>query len=90
MSSRRTKIEIIHDILSAIQKKGGKIKPTHLLYKSNLSYKKMLEYVKELISKDMVGEEELKGKRMYSITDKGAAYIQEFKKIKEFSDSFGL
>lgn len=90
MSIRRTKIEIIYDILVAIQKKGGKIKPTHLLYKSNLSYKKMLEYVNELISKGMVGEDEFKGKRMYSITEKGAAYIQEFKKIKEFSDSFGL
>lgn len=90
MSSRRTKIEIIHDILSAIQKKGGKIKPTHLLYKSNLSYKKMLEYVGELIKKEMVGEEEVKGKKMYAITDKGNDYIQEFKKIKEFSDSFGL
>ncbi len=90
MSKRRTKIEIINDILGAIQKKGGKIKPTHLLYKSNLSYKKMLEYVNELIKKGMMGEAEVKGKRMYSITDKGADYIQEFKKIKEFSDSFGL
>ena len=90
MSIRRTKIEIIHDILNAIQKKGGKIKPTHLLYKSNLSYKKMLEYVNELIKKDMVKEDIIKGKRMYSITEKGAAYIQEFKKIKEFSESFGL
>jgi predicted transcriptional regulator len=90
MSTRRTKIEIIHDILSAIQKKGGKIKPTHLLYKSNLSYKKMLEYVNELISKGMVGEDTVKDKRMYTITEKGIDYIQEFKKIKEFSDSFGL
>ena len=90
MGTRRTKIEIIHDILAAIQKKGGKIKPTHLLYKSNLSYKKMLEYVGELISKDMMSEEEEKGKKIYTITEKGAAYIQEYKKIKEFSDSFGL
>lgn len=90
MSLRRTKIEIIFDILKAIQEKGGKIKPTHLLYKSNLSYKKMLEYVKELIEKDMVGEEEKDGKKMYTITEKGINYIQEFRKIKEFSDSFGL
>ncbi|MBW2988708.1 DUF4364 family protein [Candidatus Woesearchaeota archaeon] len=90
MSIRRTKIEIIHDILDAIQKKGGKIKPTHLLYKSNLSYKKMLEYVGELIKKGMVEEKEEKGKKAYSITDKGREYVQQFKKIKEFSDSFGL
>jgi len=87
---RRTKIEIINDILGAIQQKGGKIKPTHLLYKSNLSYKKMLEYVNELITKEMVKEDAFKGKKVYTITDKGISYIQEFKKIKEFSDSFGL
>ncbi|MEA2037458.1 MAG: winged helix-turn-helix domain-containing protein [Nanoarchaeota archaeon] len=90
MSVRRTKIEIIHDILRAIQEKGGKIKPTHLLYKSNLSYKKMLEYVNELMNKGMMLETEVKGKKMYTITDKGISYTQEFKKIKEFSDSFGL
>lgn len=87
---RRTKIEIIYDILMAIQGKGGKIKPTHLLYKSNLSYKKMLEYVNELIGKEMMDEKMIKGKKMYSITEKGINYIHEFKKIKEFSDSFGL
>jgi len=90
MSIRRTKIEIINDILGAIQQKGGKIKPTHLLYKSNLSYKKMLEYLDELINKEMVGEHEKDGKKVYIITEKGINYIQEFKKIKEFSDSFGL
>ncbi len=90
MSKRRTKIEIINDILGAIQKKGGEIKPTHLLYKSNLSYKKMLEYVDELIEKDMMEEKSLKGKKTYSITEKGNNYTQQFKKIKEFSDSFGL
>lgn len=90
MSLRRTKIEIINDILKAINDKGGKIKPTHLLYKSNLSYKKMLEYLDELIKKEMVKEDLVKGKKGYAITEKGVAYIQEFRKIKEFSDSFGL
>ncbi|MBU0627885.1 MAG: hypothetical protein KKC75_01740 [Nanoarchaeota archaeon] len=90
MNERRTKIEIINDILKAIYEKGGRIKPTHLLYKSNLSYKKMLEYLSELIQKEMVKEDVFKGKKGYAITDKGIHYIQEFKKIKEFSDSFGL
>ena len=90
MSTRRTKIEIIHDILWAIQEKGGKIKPTHLLYKSNLSYKKMLEYLGELISKGMVGESMFKEKKVYMITDKGLHYVQEFKKIKEFYIESGI
>ena len=90
MSARRTKIEIIHDILTSIQQKGGKIKPTHLLYKSNLSHKKMMEYLKELMDKKMVGEI-FEGKdKKYIITEEGLKYIFEFKKIKEFTDSFGL
>lgn len=90
MSVRRTKIEIIHDILTSIQQKGGKIKPTHLLYKSNLSHKKMMEYLEELKAKKMV-EEKFEGKdKKYVITEEGLKYIFEFKKIKEFTDSFGL
>ena len=89
MSLRRSKIEIINDILIAIQEKGGRIKPTHLLYKSNLSHEKMKQYVEELINKKMVEEELVDGK-YYIITNKGRKYIDEFKKIKEFSDSFGL
>ena len=89
MSLRRSKIEIINDILTAIQEKGGKIKPTHLLYKSNLSHEKMKQYVEDLINKKMVEEELVDGK-YYIITNKGRKYIDEFKKIKEFSESFGL
>ena len=89
MSLRRSKIEIINDILTAIQEKGGRIKPTHLLYKSNLSHEKMKQYIEDLINKKMVEEELVDGK-YYIITNKGRKYIDEFKKIKEFSESFGL
>lgn len=90
-SKRRTKIEIVHDILKAIQDKGGRIKPTHLLYKSNLSHKKMIEYVNELMAKEMMTEEELKGgNKQYLITNKGFQYIIQFKQIQEFSNAFGL
>ena len=90
-SKRRTKIEIIHDILKAIQDKGGRIKPTHLLYKSNLSHKKMIEYVTELKEKEMMEEHELKGgNKQYLITNKGFQYLIQFKQIQEFSNAFGL
>ena len=89
-SKRRGKLEIIHDMLNSIQLKGGKIKPTHLLYKSNLSHSKMKEYLDELIGKGMVDEIEEKGKKMFIITDKGNNFLLEFGRIKEFSDSFGL
>ena len=89
-SKRRGKLEIINDMLKSIQNKGGKIKPTHLLYKSNLSHSKMKEYIEELTSKEMIGETQDKGKKMIMITDKGYDFLLEFERIKEFSDSFGL
>ena len=87
---RRTKLEIIHDVLRAIQEKGGKIKPTHLLYKSNLSHKKMVEYLDELHGKGFIEEHKAKDGKKIVLTDKGFSFLGEFKKIKEFTDSFGL
>tara|TARA_Y100000310_G_scaffold319520_1_gene374907 strand:+ start:604 stop:879 length:276 start_codon:yes stop_codon:yes gene_type:complete len=87
---RRGKIEIIADILRSIQDKGGKIKPTHLLYKSNLSHVKLMEYVDILLGKGMIEEQIVKGRKMFSMKDPGHKFLLEFERIKEFSDSFGL
>ena len=88
--SRRVKIEIINDMLVSMLENGGKIKPTHLLYKSNLSHSKMKQYINELESKGMIEELNDRGHKFFSITDKGVWFINEFKRIKEFSDAFGL
>ena len=49
MDKKRTRLEIIRDILEVIKTKSGKITPTHILYKSNLSYSMMEQYIKEMI-----------------------------------------
>ena len=90
MSGRRTKIEIIYDILKAIQDKQGIIKPTHLLYKSNLSHQKMKLYLKELIEKELITVKHDKKGKYYMISDNGLKFLVEYKKIREFTDSFGL
>lgn len=90
MSVRRSKLEIIHDMLQAIQDRNGKIKPTHLLYKSNLSHQKMKESLEELVDKQMVREEKGKHGAYIIITDAGLKFLQEFKRMKEFTESFGL
>ena len=87
---RRGRLEIIADILRSIQNKKGNIKPTHLLYKSNLSHAKLKEYVGILMKKGMIEEQEVKGKKMFLIKDQGYKFLLEFERIKEFSDSFGL
>ncbi|MBI4154027.1 hypothetical protein HY501_01705 [Candidatus Woesearchaeota archaeon] len=91
MPERRDRLDIIWDILKSIQDKGGKIKPTHLLYKSNLSHEGMKRYVDELKMKEMIGENDDKGgSKHFVITDKGLKFLQDYRKIREFTDSFGL
>ncbi len=92
MGERREKLDIIKDILEAIRDKGGSIKPTHLLYKSNLSHDSMKKYVSELIEKDMLQEtEDMKTKdKKYGITDKGLKFLTDYRQIQEFTDSFGF
>ena len=87
---RRGKLEIIADILRSIQNKRGTIKPTHLLYKSNLSHAKLKEYVNILLEKGMIEEQQVKGRKIFFMKNQGHKFLLEFERIKEFSDSFGL
>ncbi len=96
MSIRRSRLELIFDILLAIQNKGGKIKPTHLMYKSNLSHKLLNAYLDELMAKELVrvDEEMVRKKKtpnkVVVITDKGLGFLAEFRRMREFTDAFGL
>ncbi len=90
MGSRRNKLEIINDILRSIQEKGGRIKPTHLMYKSNLSHQRMKEYIDELKGKEMIVEEQKEDRHFFVLTDKGFAFLANFKKLSEFTETYGL
>jgi predicted transcriptional regulator len=90
MAEKRDKLTIIHDILKSIADRKGKIKPTHLLYKSNLSYQRMQSYLDDLKQKQLVNEEQEKSGKMYVLTEKGYQFLAEYGRIKEFTESFGL
>ncbi len=90
MSKRRSRLDIICDMLNSIQDKGGKIKPTHLMYKANLSHNLLNSYLEELIEKNMVKEMELNNYKYLIITDKGLEFMQNIKKMKDFQETFGI
>ncbi len=90
MAKKRNRLEIIKDILEVIRSKSGRIKPTHILYKSNLSYIMMEEYLQELKEKGFVIEEKTKDSKTYRITEKGLSYLEKYNLIAEFTNSFGL
>ena len=89
-AKRRGKLEVIADILKSIQDKEGTIKPTHLLYRSNLSHAKLKEYINILQEKGMIEEKTVKSKKMFFMKEQGYKFLSEFERIKDFSESFGL
>jgi predicted transcriptional regulator len=90
MNKKRNRLEVIRDILKVILERNGKIKPTHVLYKSNLSHQMMEEYLNELIGKGFVVEHRGNAGKTYSVTDKGKMYLDKYRAISEFTNSFGL
>lgn len=91
MKKKRERLEIIKDILIAIKERGSNVKPTHILYRSNLSHKMLKEYINELLVSRLIEEKhDKRGNIVYSITFKGMNYIRDFKVIKSFIESYGL
>ncbi len=87
---RRDRLQILHDVLRAIQTKGPQAKPTHILYKANLSYKVLQEHLTEMMRQEMIIEEVIDEKKMYSLTDKGFKFLQEYQMVREFMSSYGI
>ncbi|MBS3105265.1 hypothetical protein J4234_03355 [Candidatus Woesearchaeota archaeon] len=90
MSKKRDRLQIIYDILSVIKEKNGKIKPTNVLYRSNLSNQMFIEYMNELLQKGFIVENKTKKGKTYSLMQKGFDYVNKYQMIIDFSSSFGL
>lgn len=89
-SKKRERLTVIRDILQTV-KNNKQIKPTRLLYASNLSPQMFKEYINELISKGFVKLDiNEKEKKTFSLTKKGFDFLQEYKMIENFIENFGL
>ncbi|MDP3027763.1 MAG: winged helix-turn-helix domain-containing protein [Nanoarchaeota archaeon] len=90
MAKKRERLDVIRDVLMAIRNNRN-IKPTRLLYASNLSPQMFKEYINELISKSFikldVSEDD---KKTFSLTNKGNNFLEEYRVIDNFVKSFGL
>ena len=89
MVERRSKIGILVDILRLMQNKE-KVKPTHILYGANLSHGRLKKHLASLEEQGFIVKIVEDGNTYYKITQKGLELIQQFRKIKEFSDAFGI
>lgn len=79
--NRRSRMETYCDILRAIG--AGAEKPTHIMYKANLSWTVMQGYIKALESQGLVNVADDEGKRLYHLTDKGYQLLSQFLSIRE-------
>jgi len=73
MRKYRDKIEIVHDILTAVSDGARK---THIMYKANLSYKLLVSYLEEMIKADLVLSN---GDGIYTLTEDGEEFLSKAK-----------
>ncbi|MCD6496619.1 MAG: hypothetical protein J7K54_05085 [Candidatus Aenigmarchaeota archaeon] len=87
MKNRRDRIDIIISILESIEEDGQKSKPTHVLYRANLSHKLLKKYLQELEEKGFISFNEDK---TILLLEKGKMFLSELRKMKRFMDMFNL
>ncbi|BAB65657.1 MULTISPECIES: winged helix-turn-helix domain-containing protein [Sulfolobaceae] len=73
---KRTRYEIIHDILSQCENGAKK---TWLMYKANLSYELTNNYINKLVEKELIVQKD----GLYYLTDKGRKLLDLLKDYKE-------
>jgi predicted transcriptional regulator len=78
--ARRSQMEIYIDILKAVAE--GKKKPTHIMYRANLSWTRLKRYIDFLISQDLLQERINDGSSVFALTTKGKDVIGYFKRIE--------
>jgi predicted transcriptional regulator len=77
---RRDRLYILAEILDIA--KDGSLK-TQIMYRANLSFTQLNEYLELLTVMKLVGIIEEKGKTIYKTTPKGLQYLQNYKEIIE-------
>ena len=90
MAKKRERLDVIRDIIRSIRENRN-IKPTRLLYASNLSPQMFKEYINELITKGFISLDiDKKEKKTFSLTKKGNDFLEEYRVIENFIENFGL
>ena len=77
---RRSRLETISDVMRAIA--GGAKKPTHIMYKANLSWGVLKSYMKMLETQGLISVDSTGGKNEYNLSEKGFQLLSQFVSIR--------
>ena len=80
---RRSPMEMVCDVLKVVS--AGPTKPTHILYKANMSWKVLSSYLDFLTSSGMLDREDAEGgkRSTYRLTVKGRKVLRLYEGLKE-------
>jgi predicted transcriptional regulator len=75
---KRSRLEVYFDVLEAIDQ--GTIKPTRIMYKTNLCWTALHDVLNILTSREFIREEKMNKTKRYYITEKGRNALSYYKK----------
>jgi predicted transcriptional regulator len=82
-SKRRDKLSIIAEVLEIA--KGGTLK-TQIMYKANLSFVQLTEYLEYMLKTRLLEKLEIKTKEVYMATEKGIDFLQRHAELTALLD----
>jgi len=78
---RRSPMEMVCDILGVVSE--GPTKPTHILYRANMSWRVLSSYLDFLLKRGLIEREDQGGKRsLYTLTIKGRSILQLYNGLR--------
>jgi predicted transcriptional regulator len=86
---QRSVLRINLDILNAVRDEVD-AKPTHILYKANLSHERLVKYLDDLTSKGLIEVNHEGENRTYKLTTRGVSFLIEMRRAESFVQGFGL
>jgi predicted transcriptional regulator len=90
MEKKRSRLDIVADMLATIAEKKGAIKPTHLMYKSNLAHGQMKQYLQYLEQRNCITRVKKGDQELITITDTGYSFLNKIREMREFEEGFGI
>jgi len=85
----RSQFRIYVDIMHVIQRENNEAKPTRILYGANLSHDRLIKYLEELKALGVI-QEIGRDDKVYSLTQKGIEFLNNFRKVESFASAFGF